>query len=364
MFRMIIIPLLALAGLAFAIQTVRTQAQERPMPKAVAEPAKSPFADSIAGSGILEASTRNIGVGTNIAGIVVEVNVDAGAKVKKGEPLFRIDDRTLRAELVSREATLEIARMQLAKLKQLPRAEDLPPAEARLATANAELESAKTVFELMNSVEDKRAVIREEWVKRQNAVLTATARVAEAKAALEQLKSGAWKADLMISQSQIQQAEAAAVATRTELERLVVRAPVDGEVLQCNIRVGEFAQAGPLSAALMLIGNTETMHVRVDIDENDAWRLKPGAKARVSLRGNPQILTDEAKFVRVEPYVIPKRSLTGDSTERVDTRVLQVIYAFPRGALNAFVGQQVDVRIDAPVLAVGGGGSPGGEMVK
>ena len=47
--------------------------------------------------------------------------------------------------------------------------------------------------------------------------------------------------------------------------------------------------------------------------------------------------------MRVEPYVIPKKSLTGDNTERVDTRVLQVIYAIdPRGT-PLYVGQQVDV---------------------
>jgi hypothetical protein len=44
--------------------------------------------------------------------------------------------------------------------------------------------------------------------------------------------------------------------------------------------------------------------------------------------------------------VLPKRSLTGDSQERVDTRVLQIIYAFEPGALPVFVGQQVDVYID------------------
>jgi hypothetical protein len=54
------------------------------------------------------------------------------------------------------------------------------------------------------------------------------------------------------------------------------------------------------------------------------------------------------RFVRFEPYVVPKKSLTGDSTERVDTRVLQVIYSFDRGSLPIYVGQQMDVFIDAP----------------
>jgi HlyD family secretion protein len=64
------------------------------------------------------------------------------------------------------------------------------------------------------------------------------------------------------------------------------------------------------------------------------------------LRGNKAISVP-LKFVRFEPYVIPKVSLTGESTERVDTRVLQAIYSFERGNLPIYVGQQMNVYIDA-----------------
>jgi hypothetical protein len=64
------------------------------------------------------------------------------------------------------------------------------------------------------------------------------------------------------------------------------------------------------------------------------------------LRGNKDINT-ALKFVRFEPYVIPKVSLTGGSNERVDTRVLQAIFSFERGDLPIFVGQQLNIYIDA-----------------
>jgi len=54
----------------------------------------------------------------------------------------------------------------------------------------------------------------------------------------------------------------------------------------------------------------------------------------------------DGEAVPVEPYVVPKRSLTGDSTERVDTRVMQAVYSFPRGRLPVYVGQQMDVFIE------------------
>jgi len=59
-------------------------------------------------------------------------------------------------------------------------------------------------------------------------------------------------------------------------------------------------------------------------------------------------------FDRIEPYIVPKRSLTGDNRERVDTRVLQVIYRFERPSFPLYVGQQVDVYIERPAEQVSG----------
>ena len=58
-------------------------------------------------------------------------------------------------------------------------------------------------------------------------------------------------------------------------------------------------------------------------------------------------LTVRATFVRAEPLVVPKRSLTNSASERVDVRVLQIIYALPTGAANFVVGQQVDGFVPA-----------------
>ena len=124
-----------------------------------------------------------------------------------------------------------------------------------------------------------------------------------------------------------------------------MRSPIEGEVLQVNIRAGEFAQAGALSTPLMIIGNLEQLHVRVDIDENDAWRFDKKSKAVAYLRGNRDFKV-ELELAYLEPFVIPKKSLTGDSTERVDTRVLQALYSFDRKQLPIYIGQQMDVFIE------------------
>ena len=100
-----------------------------------------------------------------------------------------------------------------------------------------------------------------------------------------------------------------------------MRAPVDGQVMQLKVHLGEFAPTGVLAQPLILFGGIEPMNVRVNVDENDAWRVRATADAIGFLRGNNQIRTP-LRFVRFEPYVVPKVSLTGDSTERVDTQSL------------------------------------------
>ena len=120
---------------------------------------------------------------------------------------------------------------------------------------------------------------------------------------------------------------------------------IEGDVLQVNVRPGEFARGGATSVPLILLGNLDRLHVSVDIDENDAWRFQKESPAVASIWGNPQFKTD-LTFEYVEACVVPRRSLTGESTERVDTRVMQVVYSFHRGKLPIYPGQLTDVYID------------------
>jgi multidrug resistance efflux pump len=265
--------------------------------------------------------------------------------VRKGAPLFSLDDRDLQAELALRKSSLALAETRLEKLAMAPRPEDLPPAEAKVREEEHMYQDAAVQLNLIESVRDRRAIRDEDLQRRRLAVKAAAARVDEAKAELARLKAGTWKPDLDIARAEVEESRRQVERVEADLSRLLVTAPIDGQILQCKVHVGEYAQAGPLEQPLILMGATARLNVRADIDEQDAWRVKAGATATGSVRGNAgQRLT--LRFVRVEPYVIPKRNLTGDSTERVDTRVLQVIFALDRGA-PVYAGQQMDVFIDA-----------------
>jgi multidrug efflux pump subunit AcrA (membrane-fusion protein) len=264
-----------------------------------------------------------------VPGLVTQVLVKVGATVKQGDPLFKLDDRDLQAELIVRQSSLSTAKAKLEKLKNLPRPEDVPPAEAKVAEALASLNDAKQLRAMWNGVEKQGIVSAEELQRRDSAVAVAQAKYDQAQSELKLLQAGSWKPDIEIAGAEVAAADAQVKATQTNIERLTVTAPVDGEVLQVKVRPGEYAQAGPLATPLMLLGDVSKVHVRVDIDENDAWRVAADASAVATVRGNRDLKTN-LKFVRIEPYVVPKKSLTGESTERVDTRVLQVLYSFDR----------------------------------
>ena len=139
--------------------------------------------------------------------------------------------------------------------------------EAQISEAEANLGDYRAQLKLAEAVSDRRAVSTEDLSKRRFAVSLYEAKLASARAQVQSYKA------------QLDNAEA-------ELERLQVKAPFDATVLQVNIRPGEYASAAALSAPLVMLGRSGKYHVRVQIDQNDAWRFRPGAAAKAYLRGN------------------------------------------------------------------------------
>ncbi len=345
MIRTFFVPLLAIAGMAMAAYTV-VQGAKPPIPQPpVIQPPRSPYATFVAGAGLIEASSQNIGVGSPVGALVTKVFVTPGRAMLVGSPLFQLEDSPQRAELSVREAAAAVAEQKVARLRSGTRPEQIPPAEARVALAEADLSDMRAQLAKFEQVTDPRAVSADDLSRRRFAVQAAEARFRAAQADLRLLEAGTWAPDIAVAESEAAQARAAVEQARIELKRRLVVSPVEGRVLQVNIREGEFAPAGATLQPLMMVGTVSPLHVRTDIDEHEAWRVKPGAPATAFVKGNKDI-TFPLRFVRFEPYVLPKRSLTGDSQERVDTRVLQAIYAFEPGELPVFVGQQVDVYID------------------
>lgn len=303
-----ILPLIGILTAGGATYSIARTTPHRVKTSPPSPPPVSDFSETIAAVGVIEASTENIAVGTPLSGIVPKVFVSAGQTVRQGEALFELDTRHLRAELAVRQQSLAVAR-------------------SRARVAEARLDDLRHQLAFAEQVKDKRAISGEELTRRRAAVETAAAELEQARV-------------------QVAAAETDVHASAVEIDRSTVRSPVDAEVLQVKLHVGEFAAAAPSAQPLILLGQPKPLHVRVDVDEHEGWRVRAGATAVGRLRGNAELKTP-LSFVRFEPFVVPKKSLTGDSAERVDTRVLQVIYKVERDDLPLFVGEQLDVFIDA-----------------
>jgi len=345
MIRKYVLPLVALGLLVFAIAFVVRSRSSRPAVAPPVDPPRSPFARCVAGAGIVEARTENISIGSPASGIVVEVLVRVSEQVPAGAPLFRIDDRATQAELKVREAALAVARAELTRVENLPRKEEVAVRETQVQQAESSVAAAEDKFRRLAALLKQDAITEEEFVAAEQEQNLARAKLAQARAELDLLEAGAWEYEKEQARAAVTRAAAERDEAQTEVELRTVRAPVDGEVLQVNVRPGEYV-ATFAAQTLIVLGNTGQLHVRVDIDENDIPRLRRGAAAVGMFKGR----SDQSfplSFVRVHPFVIPKKSLTGESTERVDTRVLQVIYAIDTKHQTFYAGQQLDVFIDA-----------------
>ena len=341
-----VLPLFSFVLLGFAgwyVWSTRPVAEDPEQPIA---PAKNPYGDALAAAGIVEAQSENIAVGSATPGVVTQVLVKVGDEVKSGVPLFRLDDRQLQGDLVVKRAAIAESRSALVRLEAEPRKEKIPVLVAAVKQAEAGVIRETDALRRSQETYARRVTTEQELIERQESLVAAQAALAQAQADLDLLKAGSWQYDRDVAAATLSRAEAEEAKIEVELDRLIVRALVAGRVLQVNVRPGEFVGTPP-NQPLIVLGNTDKMHVRIDIDEYDIPRFRSGSPAVAVPRGNLQEKYP-LTFLRVEPFVVPKKSLTGDNTERVDTRVLQVIYEFdPTGRPPLFVGQQVEVFIDA-----------------
>ncbi|NNM43610.1 MAG: HlyD family efflux transporter periplasmic adaptor subunit [Chlamydiae bacterium] len=282
---------LAIAGIILIAILVKMMGAPTPTAPHVKEPSVNPYERTISASGIVEATDKNIFIGVPEDGLVEKMFVTVWDKVKKGQPLYQLDTRLLQAQLISERASVKVAEATLHRLEdQLSR---------------------------LKSILDPRAV------------------------SIEELKTK--ECDVMVAKAQLDVALANVSQTQTMIQRLIVKAPKEGVILQNNIREGEHVSR---ITTTMILGDLEHLQVRADIDEQNAGFFSKDGKA-VAYPKNNTLIAIPLKFVRVEPYVLPKISLTGATGERVDTRVLQVVYSFDQPEnYHIYVGQQVDLFIE------------------
>ena len=348
--RFIILPIISVLGIGLAVYLVYKQSRPAPNAPPSGQPTKSPFSNRVAGSGLVEPATEIMNIGTSISGTVQSISVKEGQLLKKGDILFTIDQRDTMAQLGAAKAKLEVATRKVEQLKSMPRVEDVDRAKAIVAQRQSALDDATLRLQRLNAVEDQSAISANEKPTRMFEMNLTTSRLAEAQSELAKLMKGTYPEDLAVAVAEAKVADADVGMLQTDLAQSEVKAPIDGTVLRVNARAGEFAAAGTLREGLVVMGQLTPLHIRVDVDELDAWRFDPKGKAVAVLRGG-KIVEFPIEYVRTVPVVIPKRTLTGENSERIDTRVMEMIYRFQQDNPQVLPGQLLDVYIDSGSIA-------------
>ena len=346
------------AGLAGAVVM-----NHKPVPQPPAfQPATNPYAQGLYANGIVESDLpngSNINVYPEVAGTVAAIAVQPGQAVRRGDVLLRLEDSVARAQAAQQRAQADAAQAQFEQMQAAPRPEALRVAESQVASASAAAFAQRNAFDKQKRAAEiePRAVSRDALDAAHDAWQLAQAGLATAQRQLDLVRAGTWSADLRVQAAQRDAQRRAADAAAATLDKYTLRAPADGVVLAIQASAGSYVTPqgvyGTYTQAsnhplLVLGGAPGHLDVRCYVDEILIPRLPPGdrIRAEMSLRGSDARIPLE--FVRVEPYVSPKIALTDQRQERVDVRVLPVVFRFDAGkAPRIYPGQLVDVYIGA-----------------
>lgn len=317
----------------------KTATTEKPLEVKMERPQ---FATYISGVGVVEPESGNVNISTQFNRIIKKISVFVNQKVKKGEVLFQLDNQDLLANLKIKQREYEKIEANFHKLEALPRKEDLAIAEESLNRSQAALNESKEQYDMITNLPNPRAISREEQNKRLSHYQQAEAEFKKAQAQLEKVRSGTWEPELKIAHHGVEQAKADVEAIETEIERTSIKSPIDGTVLQIKIHEGELSDPGKTA---IILGTIDQLNLRVSIDQYKVSMLRPNSPA-VAFRQGDRSTEFPLKFIHVEPFMVPKKYVTNEIGEKVDTQVFEILYRIEKNHSHLFIGEQMDVYID------------------
>lgn len=230
---------------------------------------------TVTATGNLE-PTNEVTVGSELSGTILEVYVDSNDLVKKGQALAKLDPTKLTQETESTRAKLRSAQANLLE------------AQATLKEAEADLSRLRKLQELSNHQ------------------LPSAAEMATAEATAARAEAG-----VAVAEAAVEQAEAQLRVNENDLEKAVIRSPIDGIVLTRDVEPGQTVAASFTAPELFVIAESlEHMKLTVAVAEADIGRLADGQSAQFRVDAWPQ---------RQYPAVVEKVSYGSSVTDNVVT---------------------------------------------
>lgn len=291
-------------------------------------------------------TATEVSVAAEVAGKVTQVLAEEGQKVKKGDPVAQLDAASLELQAKQAAAALEAARARLAEAKAGPRAAQLRQAEALAQQAEAALAGARKNYDAIKQLYDQGAATKAQFDAATTQLQTAQAQAGAARAQADLVRQGATQEQLQQLQAAVGQAQAAADLAKLNLDRAIVKAPVDGVVVRRLVEPGALVAPG---SAVAVIDNLDDLWLRVYVPENQLNLVKLGMPASVTVdafpgktfRAEVSYISDSAEFTprnvqtkeerATTVYAVKLRLLEGLTGELKPGMPADVTFSIPEG---------------------------------
>lgn len=218
-----------------------------------------------------------------VSGYVTEVLARDFDRVKRGQPLLRIDDRSYRQKVDQAEAALAEARAQLANSvqSQAQNRAQIASAQANLAAGQAERQRTGTELQRYEALAAQQLVSSSDRDKLRASAQAASAGVAQSQAAIRIAEENltATRVARQGLEARVASARAALELARIDLDNTVVRAPRDGQLSEASVRLGQYVTAG--TQLLFLV--PDAPWVVANFKEGQTWKMAAGQPATFSV---------------------------------------------------------------------------------
>jgi len=296
----------------------------------------------VAAAGRVEPVSEEMRLGFDIPGKILEVYVEEGDQVKKGQPMARLVDGDIQARLAQAKANEAARKATLDKVLAGARPMERTEAAAALREAESVLSNARRENERRVKLVASGVISREEADRAEREYLVALQRVNQLRERFHLVDDPAREEDIRNAQALYVQAQGQVAEAQAYADKALVRSPIDGVLLRKHRRAGEMVSTN-FDTPVVTVGDVTTLRVRADVDEKDVARIEVGqrAYAMADAYGDKRF---GGKVIRIAKMLGRKNIRTDDPAERLDTKVLETLIEFEPGT-SIPVGMRMDVFI-------------------
>ena len=224
---------------------------------------------------------HEIEVASKVVGKVAWIGVEKGNHVTKGQVLVRLEDTEYRAQLEEAEGNLANLQAKLLELENGSRPQEIDEAKANLAQAQADLANAKLVYDRNKSLASEGIVSKQDFDNAQYAYQNDLAKVKSLQEAYNLVEVGPRKEDIDAMRGQVEQAQGLVAFDQDQLDNTVIRAPIDGTILERAVEQGEFVTNGFVGdkgakGYVVTLADLNDLQVELEIAQNDFAKLHMG----------------------------------------------------------------------------------------